>query len=307
MPTRVRRPIPSSIADQVMFSNKRTCCVCQEKGKHVQLHHIDGNPSNNNPNNLAVLCLDCHSQVTGSHGLGRSYTTGEVRMYKHSWEQQVLTSRRVHRSVAKYRKELISQIDLIICEILAVKNDPKRAKQLLDLLWELHLWRGGREIDAKILEGLGHLALMSGLGEPTIASLIAEKIWEMAFHFVGPHEVPMGRYGLNFVLDSIETLETLAKYNSEFGHGRKASETIARQAENFFDVAVWYGKRRIANAVISLYQEALKACYSDRGELEFAPGRAALRSSLRRVRRTLSDQQPRWHYQRRRLNDLLQT
>jgi hypothetical protein len=288
-----------------MFLNDHRCCICREAGKDVHLHHIDGNPSNNDPNNLAVLCLDCHGRVTRRPGMGRAYTPGEVRKYKRSWEQHVLASRRVHRATAKYRKELISQIDLLICEILAAKNDRKRAQELLDMLWELHLWRGGREIDAKILEGLKHLALMSGMGERVLAPLVAEKIWEMVFHFVGPQDVPMNAYDLRFVLDAIGALTTLAEFNCEVGHVRKAAETIAKQAENFFDVALWYNRREIGNAVVSLYEKGLKACFSEGGELEFAHGRTLLRRSLRRLRRTLSEERPEWNRQEHRINDLL--
>lgn len=57
----------------------------------MQIHHIDGNNSNNMFHNLAVLCLDCHSIVTCDEGLGRRYSAGEVTRYKAEWEQQCAT------------------------------------------------------------------------------------------------------------------------------------------------------------------------------------------------------------------------
>ena len=57
----------------------------------MQLHHIDGDPSNNGEMNLAVLCLDCHSRVTGDEGLGRRYSQAEVRLYKTRWEETCRT------------------------------------------------------------------------------------------------------------------------------------------------------------------------------------------------------------------------
>lgn len=55
-----RIPIPPEIAAKVLVAHDRTCCVCQERGKRVQIHHIDENNSNNGEANLAVLCFDCH-------------------------------------------------------------------------------------------------------------------------------------------------------------------------------------------------------------------------------------------------------
>jgi hypothetical protein len=42
-----RTRIPDDIAADVMFAHDRTCCVCNETGKPVQIHQIDDNPSNN--------------------------------------------------------------------------------------------------------------------------------------------------------------------------------------------------------------------------------------------------------------------
>lgn len=82
-----RIPIPKEKAEQVLYQNRHTCCICREFRKHVQIHHIDSNPSNNEISNFAVLCLDCHSLVTGNEGLGRSYSIPEVTKYKLSWEK----------------------------------------------------------------------------------------------------------------------------------------------------------------------------------------------------------------------------
>jgi hypothetical protein len=48
---------------------------------------------------------------------------------------------------------LVSQIDLIICDILASEKDIPRVKRLLGILYGLHLWRGNREIEDKLIPG----------------------------------------------------------------------------------------------------------------------------------------------------------
>lgn len=81
-----RISIPDKISDKLMFLNRHICCICTIRHKHVQIHHIDGNNNNNDIENLAVVCNDCHSKVSSNEGLGRGYTINEVKMYKSEWE-----------------------------------------------------------------------------------------------------------------------------------------------------------------------------------------------------------------------------
>jgi hypothetical protein len=82
-----RPKIPVQTAARLLAANNHTCCICGTPRKHVQIHHIDGDNSNCAEENLAVLCLDCHSRVTADEGLGRRYSEIEVREYKRRWEE----------------------------------------------------------------------------------------------------------------------------------------------------------------------------------------------------------------------------
>ena len=53
----MRKHIPKELAFQVEFASDRICCICHESNKAVQIAHIDDNPSNNDFDNLALLCL----------------------------------------------------------------------------------------------------------------------------------------------------------------------------------------------------------------------------------------------------------
>ena len=59
---RQRPPIPKQIEREALFRSQSVCCVCQKKG--VQVHHIDGNPSNNKLSNLCVLCIEHHAEAS---------------------------------------------------------------------------------------------------------------------------------------------------------------------------------------------------------------------------------------------------
>jgi hypothetical protein len=130
---------------------------------------------------------------------------------------------------------------------------------------------------------------MAGLSERRLAPRIAELLWEMCFHFVGPDEVRMDKAGEAHVIDCLDALETLAEFNCSFGHGRKATDAIAETVGQFLDMAVWYKRPRIARGVLKCYQEGLQGCYED-GRLTFPYGYQRLRASLRRASNTLAEE-----------------
>jgi len=68
-----------------MFASDSTCCVCRERGKAVQVHHVDEDPSNNRFANLAVLCLECHNQTQLSGGFGRRLNADLMIKYREEW------------------------------------------------------------------------------------------------------------------------------------------------------------------------------------------------------------------------------
>ncbi len=299
-----RKNICVAVEEELLFRCKHTCAICQSAGKDVQIHHIDGNHNNNNIKNLIVLCLDCHSRVSGSRGLGRSYRPGEVRRYKLSWDKQVEDTRRIHRPQIRYQKELITQIDLIICEILALRAPNPRIELLFGVLHELQIWRGTKEINRKLLEGMDHLALMTGLGAPQVGPFVADFLWKLCWHFVGPERVPMDKIDVRFVIDCIDALETLAKFNCEFGKGRRTVVAVSESAEQFLDIGIWYKKNSIIEKVVSTYAEALASCKAD-GKVEFKYGHGVITRSIQRMIGTLRQEKPRSEAWQAKLQTLL--
>ncbi len=83
--TKNRIPISADQSAEVMFASDRTCCICNERGKTVQIHHIDDDPSNNGRENLAVLCLECHNDTQIKGGFGRKLNSDLVIKYRDKW------------------------------------------------------------------------------------------------------------------------------------------------------------------------------------------------------------------------------
>lgn len=88
-----RIPIPDDLAAEVQFAADRTCCVCRERGKATQVHHIDENPSNNTFESLAVLCFECHNKTQIKGGFGRKLSSSLVTRYRDEWLKDVVSRR----------------------------------------------------------------------------------------------------------------------------------------------------------------------------------------------------------------------
>ena len=90
----MRTPIPEDIASDVLFRHHHTCCVCNIERRSVQLHHIDDDNTNHAPENLAVLCLECHSDTQIRGGFGRKLRAQEVIKHRDDWVKRVAERKR---------------------------------------------------------------------------------------------------------------------------------------------------------------------------------------------------------------------
>ena len=106
-----RISVPKVVATLLMVGSDRTCCVCHERGKPIQIHHIDEDPSNNDPNNLAVLCLHCHEETQISGGFGRRLDAAQVTWFRDDWNRRVETRREAADKIALAREAGPSPID----------------------------------------------------------------------------------------------------------------------------------------------------------------------------------------------------
>jgi hypothetical protein len=60
-------------SDLIYFETDDSCAICGAKGIDVlSEHHIDGDRSNNDYDNLIVLCHNCHHKITNDKGLTKN-------------------------------------------------------------------------------------------------------------------------------------------------------------------------------------------------------------------------------------------
>lgn len=82
-----RERIPAKTRDQVMKEFNHRCAKCGADGPH--LHHINEDPSNNDPMNLIPLCPNCH--LTDQHNPTQTIDPGKLRLFRQYKDPTILT------------------------------------------------------------------------------------------------------------------------------------------------------------------------------------------------------------------------
>jgi hypothetical protein len=78
-----RFAIEESVRVEIIARSNNRCCICQTP--FIVIHHIDENPSNNEPNNLAPLCPNCHSQAHSKGQLTTHLTPSRIKSLRDKW------------------------------------------------------------------------------------------------------------------------------------------------------------------------------------------------------------------------------
>lgn len=76
--TKTRISIPQKITSKVLKEFNHRCAKCGADNPH--LHHIDENPSNNDPLNLIPLCPNCH--LVDQHNPTRLVEPGKLSLFR---------------------------------------------------------------------------------------------------------------------------------------------------------------------------------------------------------------------------------
>jgi len=82
-----RQRVPSRVEASVLLHSKRRCCLCvylsgDSSQKRGQIAHLDGDPDNNDEDNLAFLCLEHHDQYDSRASVSKGLTIAEVKRYR---------------------------------------------------------------------------------------------------------------------------------------------------------------------------------------------------------------------------------
>lgn len=243
-----RHKIASKTVASLMFENEHTCCLCRDRNKDVEIHHIDGNNRNNKLSNLVVFCRDCHSKVTGAHGLGRSYSVIEVRKYKQDWESVVRKKRHyIIKTQAKLPNVEIDALDVEITnhvfEIAATSN-VGRAKELLELLDVYCIYR----VDSRFLLDRLYLIVPLVAGTRKV-SLVGEHVTHYFGHLLG-FDRRIARRDIQAMNKAIDVLSWLGENEAQLERNVTSLNACLSSLYEIFEIANAYGVRKVENKIV---------------------------------------------------------
>lgn len=78
-----RVAVPEQLKSEILSRTNNRCCVCQTP--FVQLHHLDGDPSNNDLDNIAPVCPNCHNQAHSNSALTLNLTPARLKAIRDRW------------------------------------------------------------------------------------------------------------------------------------------------------------------------------------------------------------------------------
>lgn len=95
----------------------------------LQLHHIDGNPTNNSLNNLQLLCPNCHSQT--ENYCGKANNNPKKYYCKSCGKEITRTATYCSNCAKKYRRKVINRpnVDQLIQDFKDLKSFTKVGKK----------------------------------------------------------------------------------------------------------------------------------------------------------------------------------
>ncbi|MDD3580411.1 MAG: HNH endonuclease [Desulfobacca sp.] len=83
MRNKKRIPIPEEDKAKLFLWCARHCCFCGKScTTNIEIHHIDGDPANNELDNLIPVCFDCHGELekyNPDHPVGTKYRFLEIK------------------------------------------------------------------------------------------------------------------------------------------------------------------------------------------------------------------------------------
>lgn len=269
-----KRPhIPQKIQREILFRNEACCCICGKS--NVQIHHIDRNNSNNNFNNLAVLCIEHHDAAHSKSSMTSRLSSPLIRQFKKDWEARIARKRQLARRNIIRNKDEQSFIKFEIKKLvysLPASSDKRSTKSTIDQLYSWHLFTDSIK---DILEALSDIRWFLKGSQIT---LVLDRLWEFFWQFVGPEDVPMSKSDEKNLFIAIELIGNFGQQIIIVEEDPRIFNNLLSAMKNFENVAFWYKKPKLKNLIKEQFTEIKKELLKTKGY----PQSAVLKAKIAR-------------------------
>src|SRR3990172_6759252 len=101
-----RKNVPQEAQTFVLVASARRCCLCYGLNGDLairdgQIAHLDHDPSNSNPDNLAWLCFEHHNEFDSQQRQGKGLTIYEVKTYRSRLYDAIAAGRHLPQEPSK--------------------------------------------------------------------------------------------------------------------------------------------------------------------------------------------------------------
>jgi len=102
-----RKKLTDEVETQVLTLSKRRCAICfgissDMNEQYGQIAHLDGNPNNNDLDNLAFLCLNHHDKFDSKTSQSKNYKKNEIKIYR----DQLYMYNKMNNVLGKSKEEI---------------------------------------------------------------------------------------------------------------------------------------------------------------------------------------------------------
>jgi len=294
-----REKIPKSIEEKLLIKNRHCCCICRWRGigKEINIHHIDGNNSNNDISNLSILCLEHASMADaglreGKLGSGKKLSPKEVKEFKAIWEKMNdIEIQESKISIPKNEKRYLEilydfEIRKSIAEIASLKEEPKQNEKIeekFNYFNQLAFEELMSNIDIRmiLLKAYSDYSFKA-IGNDKFSEMMAESIYSFSWHLVGPKEVSIVDNDKKVIFKSLEVLKSFGTFVGEFNNISSVKK-ICEIIEQLGIIIIWYNLEDKMNEIINIISELKKSCNKYTG-FEMIEGREKIIENDRKER-----------------------
>jgi len=294
---RYRKKIPSDVQAKILFMNDMTCCICRDRSKGVQIHHIDGNPNNNDSNNLAVVCTNHQDKIHKLGGITKGISPEVLRKYKYNWELAVRRQRGepYGRPVKTSLEKALYNFEIrkTCYELVNLKDDDiDGIMQRLDFLDTFGILEVSRN---QILQSLEHVLVLFVFSDKNKARLVANSITEFFYSYLmGPEVIKIGKEtkaGLELTIGIISTIGDSAAIR----HDLMLMKSVSWAFQRIWRILVLHNLESCALVVLHHLDEILRLSTASADEHEpFSAGIDQVSKLQRRLKAMAEEMQPRW-------------